>query len=466
MRVIAAAHAFIPGQLNLAHAAATYLPADVHCRLSNLFGQPAVLATGLDVHGRGAQQQLTNFSNLDEMAAAYETKFRDDLASLGIIPDLFLRTDDARLGPLIEIAVDALNRAGLLELRPSRTMACGGCGRDLSKGEVVVELAGKSRRVSLKSYGRSMPASGDGLVCNHCGGAINIVEAQQWNLKLLRGADLAELHERQPTAALRRALRGVREGDFANWEITRDRYLGPSMPLDRAKSLYVWFAALLLKLLLFEGGLDGSGQGFGSHGMTCFFGKNILPYYAIVLPLLIDKVAGNGAPDLLYSVRGFCDVDSTASLLSLDRALSIASRDEIRLLCLYCAPDDIRDFSLAPDQLKVVKETVIRKVFARFLAESKKYLDANPLFDTGHKPPAILHELVGLNKTAQVRRVLLRLEEFTKDELERLRTLNVDPQRVSSVRKLVLDVIECYMPTFALEHRHRCDQQWCQNQVP
>ena len=51
--ITTAAFPFIPAEINIAHMASTYIPADVYNRFMNLFGNDAFLVCATDVHGVG-----------------------------------------------------------------------------------------------------------------------------------------------------------------------------------------------------------------------------------------------------------------------------------------------------------------------------------------------------------------------------------------------------------------------------
>lgn len=439
LRIVGTSHAFIGGKLNLAHAAAIYLPADVMTRLGAHFGRPALLATGLDVHGRRASRALRAGGDATELADQEERSFRASLAQLHVNPDIFIRTDDPEL---IEIAGEALERLdarNLLKRRASTTFHCARCGDDLS----AMDMRRRTNGAFFKSHAEATDAAGD-QVCAACQGDVERRETEQIAFVLNRPAALAALLSRQPGKVARKLLASLQTSDFLEWEITRDNYHGLPASIDPSKSLYVWFPALLSKALLAKAVGATPREFFASDRATFFFGKNIVPYYGLVLPALLQGWLDVEFYGFQFCVRGFCDLQRSQSLLDIEQAVAKYDVDTLRFFCLYSAPDDAVDFVLEPERLITIAESVMEKGFGRYLTAALSRLHASAHPDDALPRPQQWAQFDRLHQQGDIRRLLLELEQFARNETKTLATQDV--ANVCSGYRAVYDILSAYVP--------------------
>jgi methionyl-tRNA synthetase len=448
--IITAAHAFIPGQLNMAHAAGTYIPADVLFRQSLLFTEKETrFTTGIDVHGKLSGHYLSTQAGREEEAKTeHIQKFRSDLGLLSVYPSPFIRTDDPALLPIIEFGFRNLHAAGLLEKKKSSNLYCPSCDDFKTKSEAGARNNGILQ--SLKAQGRRDLLETDELYCLQCESRVEVRKKEQWFLKLPRDAYLRELLERQPFKLARRQMVGVYEHDFSEWEFTRDNYPGIPMPLDPTRQLYLWCEALFAKFMHL-GAPEDLPRLLAQTSFTCFFGKNIIPYYALVFPTIL-KYGFGVSPSFLLSVRGFCRLEQSKDLLSVKDALADYSRDELRFYCAYTVPDDVEDFTINRHQLELAKNSILINTFEKYLAKASQALAAAETAWDGTRHAEVQRQeerCLQLFQGSFVRKMLLELEQFVKTELRLLSRNNGaehDPVRLAHAFALVYNILSCYIP--------------------
>lgn len=466
--LITAAHAFVPGELNLAHAAGTYIPADIYYRLAQYFRVPARLATGIDVHGHLAEREARRLGMPpEEVSSACAARFSVGLAALGVEPTSFLRTDDPRLLPLLRPAFENLQRAGVLTRGPSISWFCRRCDLAITKSEVLVEDGGEVRSLKKQQDGGKEldPAT---LRCALCStAAVEIRRSLQWRMALPRTEELRLIVAQQSPVA-RRQLLGVLAGDFTEWEFTREGYYGLPMPLQPDASLYVWNDSLFSKAALLGGTEKEVTTALQSERLACFFGKNILHYYGLILPTLLRYGFGSPGPDLLFSVRGFCLPAPTDVPLDIQEALGQYDRDELRFCCAYAVFDDVQDFALRAERFALVRASVIQDAFERYLLQAAELPPADPAEPAGVDPVAdtLLQTLYTLFGQGFVRRVLLTVEEFVRSDMKSFaRRAGMAEAAIARRRaELVLGVLSCYMPdrfrSWPIVRRHANGMPW------
>lgn len=446
MEIITAANGFVGGKLNLAHAAGTYIPADVRFRLSKMVGHtPTIFLTGVDVHGRRAGRQARRGDGAPEdIVESFSNYYRAELGKLNIAPTHFITTDDPKVEQFTLYALSALQAAGLVTRQLTNSMWCRTCADGLSKSEVRA-FDKDSRPVNLKRKDVDYERLG-AIRCDECGGTdVDVQQSFQHMLALPRNPDEQAHLAEFASPTLKKMLRGLAVSDFDQWEFTRDRYYGIAMPDEPDKSLYLWFAALISKVLPLATLPDEIGRRLSNVRFNCFLGKNIVHYYSIIFPILLSRGFGGTGWRLALSVRGFCDLAASAEMLDIDTALTFGTPDEIRFFCSYAAKDDVKDFVLVREQLDIWRHSVLIRTFVRFLTratEALRQIDSRA-FDWGcqrHPHQVELERLIERNET---RRVLLALEEFVRTSLSRP---NKEPSEIFSEYRLVYDVLSCYMP--------------------
>lgn len=456
-KIITAAHAFIPGELNLAHVASTYLPADIYYRLSRVFGINSRFITGLDVHGKYVQRILKDRSvDVEQLKQYYFDYFLNGLSKFNIIPTEFFRTDDTRLKLIMKEGFQNLFDKTVIYKKPSFNIFCENCNTYLSKSEIKVDLFENSGlETSLKSWANESLPSGDRLYCGICSeNPLSISFSEQWFLKLNRDEHLKTLHDNQPFKITRSCLKGIYNNDFSEWEFTRDNYYGNEMPLDTAKSLYLWCDSFFSKFIGLSNDFEETCKILNQSTLITFFGKNVLQYYGLVLPTLLRKGFNISSPNIQFSTRGFCFLEKSKELLTLDNAFAAGSADELRFFCAYQTPDDITDFYLGKERFVRTINDILVRTFGRYLSLAANKIQSFPkiyLTNSSYFNPSIRSKLFELYDKGYVRKLLLELEQFVKKELRFLDVLSPNPcdnlDRLLQGYILTYNILTAYIPS-------------------
>lgn len=437
-RLVCTSHAFLGGKLNLAHAAAVYLPASVDARLGALFGRPALLATGMDSHGRQGARVLEAHKgeNVADLKDRLTAAFQRDLERLGIYVDVFLRTDAADVAEATYAAVSKLQAQGGIVETTSTTLKCAARCGDLSVSETTLP-GGKTS--DWKSH--DMAAQEADLVCGKCGAPVHKTPKRQYAMDLGGNQEfLSQVPQTCSGKVGRKLLKAALSNSFDHWVISRDNYNGLPFPDDPDRQLYLWFPAIVSKSLLAKH-LNMTTPMFlaGPHAKF-YFAKNIVHYYARVLPLVLNQCFDAQKIGYSFHIRGFCDVEQSSDLLDLDHALDRYDLPTLRFFCLYTVADDVRDFVLSPDQLAVVDKGVIQKTFVPFMKRFHAPDEAGAV-DTEHLPPiaaALWSKLDGYHEQGKVRGILLALEQAI--QTQKADQTNLETQALAQIVSALLDV--------------------------
>lgn len=450
-RLITAAHPFIPVEVNLAHIAGTYLPADIYNRLSKFFDAPCTFITGVDVHGRQAKKEREKREiSSSELSDLFFIKYSELLNKLNIIPNMFIRTDSSELKEIIEYGFKNLAKNNMIYKKNSNQYYCTTCDDIIPKSNLHTSDISEQRFKPVCKDSVNL----ENLLCKECGNLIKEVEQETWFMDLKRDEWLKCIFEKQPFKITKKVLNGIYEGDFLEWDLARNNYYGIAMPLDRNKQLYVWNDSLFAKLL----GLDCSAaeisEKIQDYKMVSFFGKNILPYYSLVFPIILRHGFGVENPEIQFCTRGFCNFnESTADLLNLSTALNLYDRDLLRFYSAYTVKDDIFDFNLDSSMLVRTINSILIKTFGKFFEKASNLLIKSDYEINGNieKKNGLKDKLFLLYDGGNVRRILLELEQYTKKEYDKIRNKEIISSQ-SEFNELLdsflitYDVLSCYVP--------------------
>ena len=439
--LVCTSHAFLGGRLSLAHAAAVYLPASVDAKLGALFGRPGLLATGIDVHGRQGERVLED-APLNERPArlnALIEQFPKDLAQLGIEVDIYVRTDAPDIAQACEIAIERLHDAGLLVDVQSATFRCkGGCG-DLSVSET---RSGSGDAARWKAHARAVEE--DDLMCALCGAGVETSLERQVAIDLSERKDIvAEMPDRCVGKSARKLAAATLKGDFNEWVISRTHYNGLPFPGRPERQLYLWFPAIVSKAALAEYvGLNPE-EFFRHQRAKFYFSKNILQYYALVLPLILSRCFGVDRLNFTYHIRGFCDLSRSVDLLDVGNAITAHGLAAVRFFCLYTVNDDARDFQLSTDRLHAVEKGVLTGVFAAFLGTVENMPASGPVVRDTLPPRAadLWDRLDRMHFEGKIRGILLALETAIQAQMSK--PLDDEAYALAHITRQVLDI---YIP--------------------
>lgn len=327
--IVTAAFPFAPAVLGTAHAASTYVPADVTVRLLRMLGHRAVLASGMDVHSIQLSRDGRSRDGTAEACDAAEAQYRGLLRAWGITPDLWFRTDEPEHVAGTRAAFARLRERGSLIELDRVVDICRACGAAVP------------------------PRLTAGGACPWCGGTPAPLPRRHWHLPLERWRDAVGGSAARFPAASRGWLAGLLGAELAPWCLTRDNRVGIGFD-DGPTSLYLWFDSLIGYLTI-RNRLAARDPGFASAPMLQFFGKNILYHHGAVQPALLAALGEH--LDFRASIRGFL-----AEPIALETA-SIGERDARRLYLAFKTFDAPRDFGLGDDECAAfVRERVIGRL--------------------------------------------------------------------------------------------------------
>lgn len=327
--IVTAAFPFAPAELAVAHAASTYVPADVTARLHRMLGRKVALASAMDVHSIQLSRDGLSRDGVAEACDRAEAHYRAFLASWGIVADLWFRTDEADHVARTRGAFCDLRAKGALAELDRAVDICAGCG------------AAVPPRLAI-----------DGA-CPWCGGVPATRQRRHFHLPLERWRrHVAAGAPRLPTAA-RGWLAGQLGAPLAPWCLTRDNRVGIGFD-SGARSLYLWFDSLVGYLTVRDR-LAAREAAFGNAEMLQFFGKNILYHHAMVQPGLLAAL--DEALDWRASIRGFLTRPLTLA------PASAGARDTWRLYLMFKTFDAPRDFMLSEGEYAAfMRERAVGKI--------------------------------------------------------------------------------------------------------
>ena len=354
--LISAAHPFYPAQLNLAHFASTYLPADVFSRMCIMFEKKKLFVIGIDVHGGNSNGFINQFLWCLK-TKRYAHRIRSQFKYLKVKPDILCRTNKYSTKNTIKLVFPEL-----LEKKKKKESVNYFC-----------RVHGKIPKSDCYFYKNSIKYSikkdlnQNTLYCKYCNENIKRKKTYQYFLEFNKlNTLIIKIIEMQPDKKLKRILSNIfNNSDFFEWEFTRDHdYNGFIFPFDNKKKLYIWVESLIFKL-----------TSFIKNKMTftnimCFFGKNIIQYYLFVFPIFLYH--GVKYENLLqFSIRGFCINTNNKEFLDLSK-IKKKNIEFIRFFLIYKVNNNYKDFSLSEKIYFNIIKDVLQKKFFAFLELTKE----------------------------------------------------------------------------------------------
>lgn len=459
MKIICAAHPFIPGRIGLPHVASTYLPADIFNRLLKRFGEDAVFICGLDIYGKYAFREMQSTGLPHELLKEDITNHIYRIFdSLNIRTDQFYFSDDERLLWLYKAILPELSRKQIIFRSAVQEYVCESCGRVLSKSEILLASRDNDAKISLKKAGQDILE--DGLLeCTFCSSnTIRSSETEAWKISLQRQAVHQQVLNAQQDKLLQKQLSAIYANEFEEWAFSRKNYFGNTLPIDDRQQVYIWFDSLVSKLIPFVTGQAFNMDAYSKAEFFCFFGKNILQYYYLVLPVLFQGGLNAMPAAIQYCVRGFCRNIGQQSQYEFEALQNKYPPDYSRFYQAYTTPDNMSDFSLLQDDFKKVINSILINGFLKYFVLLKNvFLQQNsPVQKAGKSVPGNCAEILQMVFTGRTRKVLLMLEELVRRRLNTFKTgVEVTPDELTEnlmqEYRFVLDVLYCYMPAITKE---------------
>lgn len=348
--IITAALPYANADLHLGHAASTYLPPDILYRYLKLRGRQAVQVCASDDFGTpiliAAEREGKKPA---DYVALWNSRFREDLRSLGIEYDHFGATSSPENVALAQAFFRKLNENGHIfasevdqfycefdrKFLPDRYVkgkcpycgaedqysdGCENCGRTLQLGQIL------------------------GPHCAICGRPPILRKSSHYFFRLSAFSErlrkwLAENEELQDDAR-NYVLNWIKDG-LQDWDVTRDLEWGVPIPLEeaRGKVLYGWFdnhLCYITAALKASGKTGEEGVRFWNESTIYhFIGKDIVYHHYLFLPSMRVGEGRFKLPDAIPT-RGHLLVQGRK--ISKSRHWSITIRDFLKLF----PPDYLR----------------------------------------------------------------------------------------------------------------------------
>jgi methionyl-tRNA synthetase len=300
---------YVNDEPHLGHAYTTIL-ADVLARFHRLKCEPVFFLTGVDEHGQKVYNAVRSQHNADPQAYvdAMAVRFQGTWARLGIAPNDFIRTTEARHVRVVEHVLQQLWEAG-----------------EIYRGEYEGWYCVPDERFWTEKVLKTGP---DGAqLCPDCGRPVErLVEAnyffrmsryQEW----LVGYIADHPNFIQPAARRNEVLGFLRQplGDLCISRPVARFDWGIRMPFDREYVTYVWFDALLNYVTAAGYLVDEERFARQWPRALHLIGKDILTTHAVYWPTML-KAAGLPLPETIFA-HGWWVIGGTKMGKSLGNAV-------------------------------------------------------------------------------------------------------------------------------------------------
>lgn len=437
--LITTANVFIPAKIRYTNISSTYLPADILNKMLKSFGEESQMIAGVDVFGKQAYRAMRNIKDKHQYIADSKREFRQTLSLFGIEPDLYIDSDNPKMDKFVNYSVTQLHNNGMLVETQDHSFYCNDCQEELSKSECEI-TSQKERR--LKKHDSVEQLLGEDFICKLCGSDnIEIRQDSQWGLLLPRTDFLYSLMEQQDTTSnIIPNIQNIYNKDFDCWTFTRNNY-GRPMPLDREKSIYLWYDSIVSKLLAVSSEPEDVVNDIRNVKMISYFGKNILPYYSLMMPTIFNQGFNVSEFNIKFAARGFClTQDNDALILRQDKFTS-DELDKVRLFIASRVPDKIKDYKLSENNYK----QFLNSTYKNF----KKYFHRLSTFDNNShlNPQSEEYKIIKKHlREGRVNKVLLTIEQWAIDDMKTLSKGNFDVNTIKNRYAIISTTMSAVAP--------------------
>lgn len=368
--VVTAAYPFIPAEINMAHMASTYIPADIYFRFLRQLKKEVVLVSATDVHGITIKNMSRSKQiEIEEIIQFYHQKYSEIFNKMGIEFSCYSRTDTNYVKELVYNSLYKLRENGKIYRSRSINYLCQNCGEYLPKH---FRLASENKTAADK-----MILNNDKFECYFCHSHDITQELiEHWFLKFDdQSKEVVEnVIDNQCNSFVRKYLKSVYVNGLHDWDFTRDNYWGLEIPFStvdkRKQYIYLWYESLIayLSLITFEEG--------NTILFKHFMSKNIVYYHGIIWPILLYLgCQGTENFEIQIAVKGFLNIkDSNNDLVDIDKALSMYDKDYLRFYVTYVVKDNITDFKFELSEFKNVINSVLCKNIGGFYKRCRNTL--------------------------------------------------------------------------------------------
>ncbi|NLW26322.1 class I tRNA ligase family protein [Acetivibrio saccincola] len=370
--ITTAAFPFIPAEINIAHMASTYIPADVYNRFMNLFGNDAFLVCATDVHGVWVKRELKKSdTDIKSLVDSFHNKYLKIFESLNIKFSNYGRTDSKLLYDLVNDSLVTLKENGFINKKVSKIYYCNQCLEYLPK-RFRIESSGTTQTGKLK-----LDDSDDkNMVCGFCmSHDVEEVETEHWFMDIPKGVDLIKNEvDKQKDSRVKKYLQSVINNGLSEWDFTRDDYYGIRLPFGtKNQYVYLWYDSLVGYLSLVP-----TGQAMDKVAYRHFLGKNIIYYHGIVWPLILKKGFNFDSIDFQISARGFLNLSATdKELIDVEEAVCNYEPDYLRFYVAHRTPDSFNDFVFTINELKETVNNILCRQVGGFFNRCRSILRNN-----------------------------------------------------------------------------------------
>lgn len=351
--VITTAHAYVPVQFIAPFIVSTLAPADTLHRLARMLGVRSTLAAGIDCHGRLAVRAAkARGLGIRETVEEESAAFAAWLDRFRIAPTVYFRTDSSDFAAFAGEVVADLKASNRLQRARCSNFRCSACSEYLSRSDIGLELEGDSTGTLLKQ--RFESAVVERLNCRACGadGTVEVVETSEW--KVLLDHERPEwLKSRGRT--LERVVSRLDREAFSEWQITRPDYFGLRPEGLEGLSCYLWVDAVIAKLKA----INSHRAAYGASDqidLACFFGRNILTYYAHVLPTFLASSAAHRPNSATLCCAGLWNNFRESGAAQIGDSPSPRRDSLLRLFGMWKLKDDAVDYSASQQDLDEFEE--------------------------------------------------------------------------------------------------------------
>ncbi|PKM93608.1 MAG: hypothetical protein CVU84_14660 [Firmicutes bacterium HGW-Firmicutes-1] len=366
--ITTAAYPFIPAELNMAHMASTYIPADVYHRFMKLLGYNSVFVSATDVHGVAVKNILKNNDmDLEEIICTFHEKYKKLFSCLNVKFDTYSRTDTRDVEELVRQSLIKIKEKGYIIKKESSNYYCKQCSEYLPK-RFRIKTQEFTQTNKMKLSGNQ-----EDMCCFFCGNTeIAEQKIDHWFLDIPKGKEIiSEIVTKQTNKNVKTYLESVINLGLKEWDFTREDYIGIRIPFEEKEQyIYLWYESLIAYMTLFDREEDVE--------LRHFMGKNIIYYHGIIWPLLLREGLNIKNMDMHICAKGFMNITKSDSvLIDIEKAVQKFDKDYLRFYIIYRTQDTIDDFSFTENHFKQIINKVLCRQLGGFLNRCRSILMKN-----------------------------------------------------------------------------------------
>jgi methionyl-tRNA synthetase len=342
LHVITSAFPFVPAELNIAHFASTYVPADVCCRYFKIFGKNSIHVGATDFHSYFASNDGKTIDI--NLCYRYDEYYRDLFRLMKISYDRYITTEDELHTKIVNKFISNLNEQNQLLFKEAENCECDKCGSSLP----ISIFEDKYNKNKNKKQ------------CPFCGSeTYSIIIRKHCFLKLSdKNKEIEEFAEGCKQPDVQSFIKSICTTELKDWDFTRESKFGIPFILNNKQSLYLWFESLIAYYSLISDRTEEERKFYH------FLGKNIIYYHGVIWPLMLKRGITGKNDIAVISARGFLDFDNTdKEIIDIKNIVKEIDADYIRFYLIYKVKDNTSDYNFKINELySVISEVLCKKV--------------------------------------------------------------------------------------------------------